>query len=102
MTVRYAARLPQDQRSHELEATSAEIWSEAITAIYDTDPEIIASLLPKPLEPGPQPRVRITITNVTADAVGPTPDDLGQDVTLRTDPEMVRTARWWKEEYGVS
>ena len=36
-----------------------------------------------------------------ADRVGPTPADLGQDPSLRTDPEEVRTARWWKDEYKV-
>jgi hypothetical protein len=36
-----------------------------------------------------------------ADRVGPTPGDLGQDADLRTDPDTVRTARWWKEEYEV-
>jgi hypothetical protein len=33
--------------------------------------------------------------------IGPTPDDLGQDVTRRTDPDEVASARWWKAEYGV-
>jgi Amidohydrolase len=37
----------------------------------------------------------------TADRIGPTPEDLGQDPGLRTDPEEVRTARWWKDEYKV-
>ena len=37
----------------------------------------------------------------TADRIGPTPEDLGQDPALRTDPEEVRTARWWKDEYQV-
>ncbi len=36
-----------------------------------------------------------------ADRIGPTPADLGQDTSLRTDPEEVRTARWWKDEYQV-
>jgi predicted TIM-barrel fold metal-dependent hydrolase len=36
-----------------------------------------------------------------AERVGPTPEDLGQDVTLRTDPEEVARARWWKAEYGL-
>ncbi len=36
-----------------------------------------------------------------ADRIGPTPEDLGQDPTRRTDPEEVRTARWWKDEYQV-
>ncbi len=36
-----------------------------------------------------------------AEKIGPTPADLGQDASLRTDPEAVRTARWWKDEYQV-
>ena len=36
-----------------------------------------------------------------ADRIGPTPHDLGQDTTLRTDPETVKKARWWKDEYQV-
>jgi len=37
-----------------------------------------------------------------ADRIGPTPADLGQDETLRTDPAEVATARWWKREYGIT
>jgi hypothetical protein len=33
--------------------------------------------------------------------IGPTPQDLGQDASLRTDPDVVRRARWWKDEYRV-
>jgi len=62
--VRYGARPVDQQRNRELEATSAEIWSQAITAVYETDPELIAAVLPKPLEPGPEPLVRATITTV--------------------------------------
>ena len=36
-----------------------------------------------------------------AQRVGPTPEDLGQDPDLRTDPAEVAEARWWKEEYQV-
>jgi predicted TIM-barrel fold metal-dependent hydrolase len=36
-----------------------------------------------------------------AERIGPTPADLGQDPDLRTDPDEVRRARWWKDEYGV-
>ena len=60
--VRYGARANQVNR--EIEAKKADIWSEAVTAIYETDPEIIAAILPPPLEPGPEPLVRITITRV--------------------------------------
>ena len=36
-----------------------------------------------------------------AERVGPTPEDLGQDPDLRTDPDEVANARWWKAEYDV-
>ncbi|MGP0032204.1 MAG: acetoacetate decarboxylase family protein [Acidimicrobiales bacterium] len=62
-TIRYGAR--HDQVSHEIAAKAkADIWSEAVTALYETDPEIVAAVLPPPLEPGPKPLVRITITRV--------------------------------------
>lgn len=47
-----------------MEASSANIWSQAATALYETDPEIVAAVLPPPLEPGPEPLVRVTITSV--------------------------------------
>ena len=62
-TVRYGARAEQVNR--EIEAKKApDIWSQAVTAIYETDPDIIAAVLPPPLEPGDEPLVRITITRV--------------------------------------
>ena len=61
-TVRYGALAVQVNR--EIEAKKADIWSQAVTAVYETDPEIIAAVLPPPLEPGPEPLVRITITRV--------------------------------------
>jgi predicted TIM-barrel fold metal-dependent hydrolase len=33
--------------------------------------------------------------------VGPTPESLGQDASLRSDPAERAGARWWKAEYGV-
>jgi len=62
--IRYGAKPVEQRRNRELEATAAEIWSEAVTAVYETDPEIIAAILPPPIEPGPEPLVRITITSV--------------------------------------
>jgi len=62
-TVRYGARAEQVNR--EIEAKKApDIWSQAVTAAYETEPEIIAAVLPPPLEPGDRPLVRITITRV--------------------------------------
>jgi acetoacetate decarboxylase len=60
--VRYGARPVQVNR--EIEAKKADIWSEAVTVLYETDPEIVAAVLPPPLAPGPEPLVRITITRV--------------------------------------
>jgi hypothetical protein len=37
-----------------------------------------------------------------ADHIGPTPEDLEQDPTFRSDPDVVANARWWKEKYGLS
>ena len=37
---------------------------QAVTALWETDPELIAAVLPPPLEPGPEPLVRLTITTV--------------------------------------
>ena len=36
-----------------------------------------------------------------SERIGPTPDDLGQDPSRRTDPAAVQAARWWKAEYNV-
>ena len=50
------ARRPScTQVNREIEAKKADIWSEAVTAVYETDPDIIAAVLPPPLEPGPEP-----------------------------------------------
>jgi acetoacetate decarboxylase len=62
--VRYGARPVADRRNREIEATQGEIWSQALTAIYETDPEVIAAVLPHPLRPPAQPLARLTITTV--------------------------------------
>ena len=36
-----------------------------------------------------------------AEHIGPTPDSLGQDAALRSDPHARAAARWWKAEYGL-
>jgi acetoacetate decarboxylase len=67
--VRYGAKA--EQRSREMEATSAKIWSRAVTATWETDPELIAAVLPPPLAPGPVPLVRLTITTVEMPGLPP-------------------------------
>ena len=38
----------------------------------------------------------------TADRVGPTPQDLGQDPSLAVDPDAPAAAKWWLAEYGIT
>jgi acetoacetate decarboxylase len=51
MTIRYGARAPEQQRNREIEATSARIWSTAVTVVWETDLDVIKAVLPPPLEP---------------------------------------------------
>src|SRR5438445_682724 len=62
--VRYGARSEEELRNRELEATSVGAWATTLTAIYETDPDVIAAVLPPPLEPPDQPLARITIATV--------------------------------------
>jgi acetoacetate decarboxylase len=63
MNVRYGARPPEQQRNREVEATSAKIWSTAVTVVWETDPEVIRAVLPPPLEPS-EPLARIRFATV--------------------------------------
>ncbi len=36
-----------------------------------------------------------------AESVGPRPSDLNQDPDLRTEPDAIRKARWWFDDYGM-
>jgi acetoacetate decarboxylase len=63
MTVRYGARPPEQQRNREVEATSAKIWSTAVTVAWETDPDVIKAVLPQPLEPS-EPLARIRFATV--------------------------------------
>ena len=62
--IRYGARGVSKQPALEHEKAGAQTWARAVTAVYETDPELVAAVLPKPLEPGPEPHVRITIASV--------------------------------------
>jgi hypothetical protein len=37
-----------------------------------------------------------------ADRIGPSPDSLGQDPSLMSDPAERAGARWWRAEYGLT
>lgn len=71
MTVRYGARPPVEQVDHEIDATKAPIATEAVTVTYLTDPDIVAAVLPRPLEPASQPLVRISIQRVIINGRSP-------------------------------
>lgn len=63
--IRYAARQPENVRNREVEAASSPIWSRAVTVVFETDPELIASVLPAPLEPSqPTARIRIAVVDM--------------------------------------
>jgi acetoacetate decarboxylase len=62
-TIRYGARPPEAQRNREVEATSARIWSTAVTVVFETDPAVVAAVLPPPLEPS-EPLARIRFATV--------------------------------------
>jgi acetoacetate decarboxylase len=63
MTVRYGPRDVADQRNREVEATTAKIWSTAVTVVWETDPDVIRAVLPPPLEPS-EPLARIRFATV--------------------------------------
>ncbi len=63
--VRYGARPPEQAHNREVEATRAPIWSQAVTVVFETDPEAIASVLPRPLEPSAATaRLRIAVVDL--------------------------------------
>ncbi|MBV8385442.1 MAG: acetoacetate decarboxylase family protein [Acidimicrobiia bacterium] len=65
MTIRYGARPPEERRNREVEAVQSKIWTQAVTVVFETDAEVIASVLPPPLEPSdPTARLRIAIVDM--------------------------------------
>ncbi|HVX18723.1 MAG TPA: acetoacetate decarboxylase family protein [Acidimicrobiales bacterium] len=62
--IRYGARTPEQLRNREVQATSVGAWATSLVAVYETDPEIIAAVLPPPIEAGDEPLVKVTIASV--------------------------------------
>src|SRR3954447_3809243 len=62
--VRYGARTAEELVNREVKATSVGAWATSLVAIYETDPEVIAAVLPPPLEPSDEPLVRVTVASV--------------------------------------
>ena len=63
--IRYAARQPDQRRNREVEAARATIWSTALTVVFETDPDLVASVLPRPLEASePTARLRVAVVDM--------------------------------------
>jgi len=68
MTIRYGARPPEQRRNREVEAVQRQIWTQAVTVVFETDPAAIEAVLPPPLEPstvqGATARLRIATVDM--------------------------------------
>ncbi len=63
--IRYGARPPERVTNREVEATRSPIWSKAVTVIFETDPDAVADVLPRPLEPSvATARLRIAVVDM--------------------------------------
>lgn len=62
--IRYGGRTPDQLRNRELETTSVQTWATTLTAVYETDPEALAAVLPQPLVASGEPLVRVTFAAV--------------------------------------
>lgn len=62
--IRYGARSHEELRNREVEATSVGAWAKTLTGVYETDPDVVAAVLPPPLEPTGDALARVTIATV--------------------------------------
>jgi len=62
--IRYGARSLDEMRNREVEATSVDTWATTLVAVYETDPDAIAAVLPPFLTPPKEPLVRVNIATV--------------------------------------
>ncbi|MFI0452430.1 acetoacetate decarboxylase family protein [Actinomadura sp. 6N118] len=63
--VRYGPRTAEELRAaREARARIPDIWSTGIIALWESDPDAVAQVLPPPLKPAGRPLVRATISRV--------------------------------------
>lgn len=63
--VRYGARTEAETAaSREKSSNLPDIWSTGVVAVWETDPDVVAAVLPPPLKPGERPLVRANISKV--------------------------------------
>jgi acetoacetate decarboxylase len=77
MPIRYAARTPEQLANREVQATKVGAWATSLVAVYETDPELVASVLPPPLEPRADAHVKVTIATVDLGRPGLAPFGAG-------------------------
>lgn len=63
MGIRYAAR-PLVADDGDAPVSAPEMWSNTLVTFYETDPGLVESVLPRPLEPTDNPMVRLNIAYV--------------------------------------
>jgi acetoacetate decarboxylase len=64
MTIRYAGRSLDASGPSAAPAEQPKLWSQTLVTFYETDPELIRSVLPKPLEMSATPLVRLNVAQV--------------------------------------
>src|SRR5688500_18132228 len=64
MAIRYAARSLDADAPSAPQTADSKTWSKTLVTFYETDPDLIRSVLPKPLEMSDTPLVRLNIANV--------------------------------------
>ncbi|MBP0933660.1 acetoacetate decarboxylase family protein [Streptomyces sp. KCTC 0041BP] len=63
--IRYGARTEAEiAASREKSAKLPDIWSTGVVAVWESDPDVIAAVLPPPLKPAERPLVRANISKV--------------------------------------
>ncbi|MFI1764735.1 acetoacetate decarboxylase family protein [Streptomyces sp. NPDC020800] len=63
--VRYGARTEREiAATRTASARLPEIWSTGVVAVWETDPDAVAAVLPPPLKPTARPLVRVNISKV--------------------------------------
>lgn len=64
MSIRYAGRSLDADAPAAAPAEAPKMWSKTLVTFYETDPELIRSVLPKPLEMSDTPLVRLNVASV--------------------------------------
>ncbi|MEU5806785.1 acetoacetate decarboxylase family protein [Streptomyces sp. NPDC047718] len=63
--VRYGARTEAEITASRARSSSLpDLWSTGVVAVWETDPDVVAAVLPPPLKPAERPLVRATVSRV--------------------------------------